>query len=129
MPAFATVQLTFTFAAPSSRMLGFGVIVLAIGLHLALWGLLKIDVGTPPPATPMAQLNQPVAPSGPTATAVAVTDRVYMMPSDWQALQAQQEATLHSYGWVDRQAGVVHIPIDQAIDLVLQRGLPVRGQP
>ena len=63
------------------------------------------------------------------ATAVAVTDRVYMMPSDWQALQAQQEATLHSYGWVDRQAGVVHIPIDQAIDLVLQRGLPVRGQP
>lgn len=38
----------------------------------------------------------------------------------------QQEQRLHSYGWVDRQAGVVRIPIDRAIDLLAQRGLPAR---
>jgi hypothetical protein len=32
--------------------------------------------------------------------------------------------TLESYGWVDRQAGVVHVPIDRAIELVLKNGLP-----
>ena len=29
---------------------------------------------------------------------------------------------LGSAGWVDRDAGVVHIPIEQAMDLVVQRG-------
>jgi hypothetical protein len=32
----------------------------------------------------------------------------------------QSEAWLDSYGWVDREAGVVHIPIDRAIDLYLE---------
>ncbi|MFN8489434.1 MAG: hypothetical protein U0350_17765 [Caldilineaceae bacterium] len=33
---------------------------------------------------------------------------------------------LNSYGWVDKKAGVVRIPIDQAMTLLLQRGLPAR---
>jgi hypothetical protein len=33
---------------------------------------------------------------------------------------------LNEYGWVDRNAGTVHIPIDQAKELLLQRGLPSR---
>lgn len=33
---------------------------------------------------------------------------------------------LHSYGWVDQKAGVVRIPIDRAMTLLLQRGLPAR---
>jgi hypothetical protein len=35
---------------------------------------------------------------------------------------------LYSYGWVDEKAGTVHIPIDRAMDLIVQRGLPVRPQ-
>jgi hypothetical protein len=33
---------------------------------------------------------------------------------------------LNSYGWVDRSAGKVHIPIDHAIDSVVRAGLPAR---
>jgi hypothetical protein len=40
----------------------------------------------------------------------------------------QEEKTLNSYGWVDEKAGVVHIPIERAIQLVVQRGLPTRPQ-
>jgi len=40
----------------------------------------------------------------------------------------QEENTLHRYGWVDQQAGVVHIPIDRAMQLLVQRGLPTRPQ-
>jgi hypothetical protein len=40
----------------------------------------------------------------------------------------QEEKTLNSYGWVDQSAGVVHIPIERAMQLVAQRGLPTRSQ-
>jgi hypothetical protein len=30
---------------------------------------------------------------------------------------------LNGYGWVDRQAGVAHIPIDRAIEIVGRSGL------
>ncbi len=36
-----------------------------------------------------------------------------------------QENQLNSYGWVDEKAGVAHIPIEQAMDLIIKRGLPV----
>jgi hypothetical protein len=38
----------------------------------------------------------------------------------------QEEKTLNSYGWVDEKTGVVHIPIERAMQLVAQRGLPTR---
>jgi len=38
----------------------------------------------------------------------------------------QEEQALNSYGWVDEKAGVVHIPIERAMQLVAQRGLPTR---
>ncbi len=40
----------------------------------------------------------------------------------------QEEQTLNSYGWVDQQAWMVRIPIDRAMTLVAQRGLPTRPQ-
>ena len=41
-------------------------------------------------------------------------------------LRATEDAALTTYGWVDRKNGIVHIPIDRAMDLILQRGLPAR---
>ena len=38
-----------------------------------------------------------------------------------QEQQAIERERLHGYGWVDRQAGVVHIPIEKAIELTAQR--------
>lgn len=39
-----------------------------------------------------------------------------------------EEKTLYSYGWVDEKTGTVRIPIERAMDLIVQRGLPVRPQ-
>ncbi len=36
----------------------------------------------------------------------------------------QEEDTLNTYGWVDQNAGVVHIPIERAMQILAQRGLP-----
>jgi hypothetical protein len=43
-------------------------------------------------------------------------------------IRLQQDNTLYSYGWVDENAGTVRIPIERAMDLLVQRGLPVRPQ-
>ena len=45
-----------------------------------------------------------------------------------QELHAKEDSLLSSYGWTDKMAGVVRIPIDRAIDLELQRGFPVRKE-
>jgi len=45
---------------------------------------------------------------------------------DLKEMQAAEDAILNSYGWVDKNAEVVRIPIDRAIDLVADRGLPVK---
>jgi len=39
----------------------------------------------------------------------------------------REEQTLNTYDWVDQKAGTVRIPIERAMDLIVQRGLPTRG--
>lgn len=46
---------------------------------------------------------------------------------DLADFRAAEEADLNSYGWIDRKAGTVRIPIDRAMQLILERGLPDVG--
>jgi len=39
-----------------------------------------------------------------------------------------EDRKLVTYDWVDKNKGVVQIPIDRAMDLIVQRGLPVRPE-
>ena len=43
-----------------------------------------------------------------------------------QALRDREEHELGSYGWADRGRGIVRIPIERAMDLLLEKGLPAR---
>ena len=47
--------------------------------------------------------------------------------ADLEKLRAEEESKLNGYSWVDRQTGVVRIPIERAMELIARRGLPVRG--
>ena len=49
-------------------------------------------------------------------------------PKDLANYLKQQQQTLDTYGWVDQKAGVVRVPIDRAMDLLLEKGLPVRAE-
>jgi len=46
--------------------------------------------------------------------------------ADLRVLRANEQSSLHGYGWIDQSAGVAHIPIDRAKALLLQKGMPVR---
>ncbi len=47
---------------------------------------------------------------------------------DLKQMRGEEDQILGSYGWVDRQKGIVRLPIGRAIDLLAQRGLPARRQ-
>jgi len=46
---------------------------------------------------------------------------------DLRELRASEDDTLTTYGWVDKNQGIVRIPIDQAMKMVVERGLPSRA--
>jgi len=44
--------------------------------------------------------------------------------ADYNVYRLSAKEILDSYGWVDQNAGITRIPIDKAMDLVVERGLP-----
>jgi hypothetical protein len=45
------------------------------------------------------------------------------------AFRAQEDAILASYAWVDKEHGIVRIPVEEAMRLVAERGMPVFESP
>jgi hypothetical protein len=56
-------------------------------------------------------------PSGPSLQAEPRVDL-----RSWLAARREQ---LEGYGWVDREAGIARIPIERAMQILLERGFPV----
>jgi len=54
--------------------------------------------------------------------------RLQVQPAvDLNEARQSQEELLHSYGWVDRANGKFRIPIERAMDLIVERKLPTRS--
>jgi len=71
-----------------------------------------------PPASPFAQTQAlPPAPRLQVHSAL-----------DLKRLREDEDEKLNSYGWVDQKAGIARIPIDRAMNLLLAKSLPVRGE-
>ena len=41
-------------------------------------------------------------------------------------LHRYEDTFLNTYGWTDKQKGIVRIPIDQAMELQLKKGFPTK---
>jgi hypothetical protein len=76
------------------------------------------EAGMQPPPSSLTAVTTPTQPPEPRLQTTPV--------ADLKEYRAKQEEMLTTYGWVDRKAGLVRIPIDRAIEVVAQRGLPVR---
>ena len=101
-------------------------IALAVGTVLvcfAVAGLFKVMMAT------VNTSNQAPAPI-PAVQAFPPGPRLQNKPwLELQAVREHEDQLLTTYGWVDKNAGTVRIPIDRAMDIVVQRGLPVRTEP
>jgi len=104
-------------------IVGFGIGLLVVGalVHLALWllfGYFTAEAARGPRAFPLAAAADARLPPEP---------RLQTNPrEDLRQLRQREDAVLTSYGWVDKNAGIARIPIDEAIRLTVQKGLPTR---
>lgn len=103
---------------------GVVIIVSAILIHTVVWWLFaffnrqEAHKGRPPATLVNARRPQPPEPR-------LQADP----PADLNQMRAVENSELHTYGWIDHEKGRVRIPIDQAMRLLVQRGLPQNQQP
>jgi hypothetical protein len=45
-------------------------------------------------------------------------------PVDTVGILREERERISSYGWVDQKAGVARIPVDRAMDIIAEKGLP-----
>lgn len=48
-----------------------------------------------------------------------IDQELFLIPTESEQLQAEAQQRLQSYGWVDRTRGVIHVPIEVAIEAYL----------
>jgi hypothetical protein len=105
-------------------LFGLGLVAVAAIVHLLIWVLFgyfssrEAIRGTREYPLAAARENQ-----------VPPEPRLQTHPrEDLRDLRDREEAVLTSYGWVDKNAGLVRIPIEEAMKIVVQRGLPARQE-
>ncbi|MGH9523906.1 MAG: hypothetical protein ACRD3E_15380 [Terriglobales bacterium] len=117
-----------------------GIFVFLIGLaltvalvHVIIYGFIRAyEHYTPSGVERTSAIVEPQAQLGPKGDPTLRFPTPVVQPdpvADLNKFREAEELELNSAGWIDQRAGIVHIPIERAIDLVAQRGLPVRPQP
>ena len=114
--------------------------ITTIGCQLLMWVLLLAfqhqaaasPVPTPPLAATVTERQAPVGRVYPDMHSIGLTNGpqprlLVNEPANLADLRKHEHEMLTTYGWMDQNAGVVRLPIERAKELVLERGLPVRG--
>jgi len=101
------------------------ILALIVVCMALMWGLskfLKNEIADrQPPAPPLTGAREnplPPAPRLETSPAKELAD-----------LRDREAAVLSGYAWVDKSKGIAEVPIDRAIEIAADRGLPVRYGP
>jgi hypothetical protein len=95
-------------------------VTVVVCLLLTIWVfdfLAAREAGRDIPPSPLAQTTAPAEPRLQVSA-----------PKDMATFRADEEKILNGYEWLNRQAGTVRIPIDRAMQLLTERGLPTAGQ-
>ncbi len=89
------------------------VLLIVVSLAAMFWAFRYLAA----PDTPRAEVSEFAR-----QRVVPVAPRLQVTPSaDLDRLRRSQQSALTGYGWVDRRAGVVRIPIERAIELLVAR--------
>jgi len=111
-----------------------GLAIAGVVIYFVLWGLYDLmdayEKKHQPRQNPLAQQTT-------ADTRMVTTEDITKFPQprlerneriEIKDFRLKEEQTLNSYGWVDEKAGVVRIPIERAMQLIAQRGLPTTAR-
>jgi hypothetical protein len=101
---------------------GMALAIAAVVIHVGLyWLLASYKKGEADPTPPLTALEA--------GDQVPPPPRLRVSPrADLAEMRAAEDRELQTYGWLDREKNVVRIPIDRAMELIAERGLPTRKQ-
>lgn len=114
---------TEDFSPRGIRWFTAGLAVLAVMVLMLMGGLLWLLSDGWPPRQGI------VTPMVPAPNMSPAPDLQVASSRDYQEMRAAEEAQLHSYGWVDREAGIAAIPIERAMEILASRGLQGQKSP
>ncbi len=102
---------------------GAGLTIMTVLTYFVVWGAYKVLVKTTDAVSTTRQYPMAIGQEN----RVPPEPRLQTDPKqELKDLRAAEADTLAHYGWVDKNNGVVRIPIESAIKLTLERGLPSR---
>lgn len=110
-----------------------GLALLGLVIYLIVFGMYRFldnyERAHQPPLSPMA------TPQADTRTFTHENVQVFPQPrleenerTQLRSFIEDQDRKLATYDWVDKDRSTVRIPIDRAMELIVQRGLPVRPE-
>jgi hypothetical protein len=93
-------------------------LIVHVGMGLMYALLIERAKETTEQRYPLATTNDAKLPAEP---------RLQQYPHlEMETYAESQRQRLNSYGWIDKEQGRVHMPIDDAMRLMVERGLPAR---
>ena len=99
---------------------GIALVLVLVLSQLSLWWLFnsftRLESKLSPPVSALVRAQAPTEPPEPKLQANP--------QADMRMMREKEDTILSHYGWVDPNHGVVRIPVDRALDLVAERGLP-----
>jgi hypothetical protein len=103
----------------------FGIVVglacCGLVIHIVLSGFSSHLLRSPAPSDAWRPIRQSQAARQPPPPRLQISPRLQL-----KQFRAQEDQELTTYGWINPTAGIVRIPIERAMDIVLQKGLPTR---
>jgi len=110
-----------------------GLALVGLAIYLIVFGMYRFldsyDKAHQPPLSPMA------TPEADTRTVTHEETQTFPQPrleenerTELRSFIEDQDRKLATYDWVDKDRGTVRIPIDRAMELIVQRGLPVHPE-
>ena len=110
-----------------------GLALVGLVIYLIVFGMYRLldryEAAHQPPVSPMA------TPEADTRNVTHENAQTFPQPrleenerTQLRQLIEDQDRKLATYDWVDKNKGTVRIPIDRAMELIVERGLPVRPE-
>jgi hypothetical protein len=110
-----------------------GLVLVCVVVYLIVFGMYRIldsyATAHQPPVSPM------VTPETDTRAVTPENAETFPQPrleenerTQFRSFIEDQDKKLATYDWVDKDRGTVRIPIDRAMELIEQRGLPVHAE-
>lgn len=114
----ATISLGRIVTWGIGLIVGLALVLVIATIMLLVFASPSISISVPPAGVALSQAAPTPLPPPP--------DLETTPGQSAQFVNSREDSVLNSYGYVDRSKGIVRIPIDQAINVIAQQGLPSR---